>query len=171
MNLYVTEKLILIIYLICTWMHFPMELGRYQRARKKNIGFGVVNNVLFIWNFLNVIVIIIIIIKWMRGKEDKVMTGDYAVAKNKKTHKKKKSKSVPFGFILSCRTYSCRELSPLPYYYIHVFLYFDKKKFHISSMPRIMWLLSFVICTFKWLICFESLKWLFLKTWEMYIFI
>lgn len=103
MNLYVTEKLILIIYLICTWMHFPMELGRYQRARKKNIGFGVVNNVLFIWNFLNVIVIIIIIIKWMRGKEDKVMTGDYAVAKNKKTHKKKKIKICPLWihFILS----------------------------------------------------------------------
>ena len=128
MNLYVTEKLILIIYLICTWMHFPMELGRYQRARKKNIGFGVVNNVLFIWNFLNVIVIIIIIIKWMRGKEDKVMTGDYAVAKNKKTHKKKKIKICPLWihFILS-NVFLQRIVSPHLLLYTCLFVFWQKK--------------------------------------------
>lgn len=141
-------------------MHFPMELGRYQRARKKNIGFGVVNNVLFIWNFLNVIVIIIIIIKWMRGKEDKVMTGDNAVAeKRKNTHTK--IKIVSFGFIYLVERILAENCLRSLIIYMSFYL---KKISHISSMSRITWLLSFVICTLKWLICFESLKWLSLKT-------
>lgn len=41
-----------------------------------------------LFEILNVIVIIIII-KWMREKEDKVMTGDYAVAKKQKNTQKK----------------------------------------------------------------------------------
>jgi len=50
-----------------------------------------------LFEILNIIVITIII-KWMGGKEDKVMTGDNAVAeKRKNTHTK--IKIVSFGFI------------------------------------------------------------------------